>query len=106
MNPTVLNRMTARMARPLLKMTLLIYAAAVLFCTMRVVGNADGDWLVILTILTLPWSLIAIFFVWSLIHGASLWFFWIVYLAGGAANAFLFHQYVPRLCARLSRKVA
>jgi hypothetical protein len=84
--------------------TAVLYAAAVLVCTIRVVGYADGDWLLLLIALTLPWSLISVPFVWSLGHGASLWFFWVLYLAGGTANALLLLRYVPRLHARLSRK--
>ena len=87
---------TERIARPVLVTTVILYAVAVLVCTIRVVGYADADWLLPLLALTLPWSLISVPFVWSLGHGASLWFFWSVYLAGGAANALLL--------LRLSRK--
>ena len=79
----------------------LAYGAIVLFLTVRVVGYADGDLLLVLLVLTLPWSLVTLFFTWSLMHGASLWFFWCVYLAGGAANAFLVYRFGPRLYARL-----
>jgi hypothetical protein len=92
--------------RPGLTIAILLYAAAVLFCAIRVVGYADGDWLLVLLAFTLPWSLISVVFVWSLMHGASLWFFWLVYLGGGVANAFLIYRYAPRLYARLRHRAA
>ena len=85
---------------------ILMYGAAVVLCTIRVVAYADGDWLLVLVALTLPWSLISVVFIWSLVHGASLWFFWFVYLGGGAANAFLVYRYAPRLYALLRRRAA
>jgi hypothetical protein len=82
---------------------LALYAATVLLCTTLVVGYGDGNFMGALIALTLPWSLISIVFIWSLIHGASLWLFWLIYLGGGAANIFLLHRYLPRLYARLRR---
>jgi hypothetical protein len=82
---------------------LVLYAVTVLLCTILVVGYGDGDFLGALIALTLPWSLITVAFIWSLAHGASLWLFWLVYLAGGAANVFLLHRYLPALYARLRR---
>jgi hypothetical protein len=69
-------------------------------CAIRAVGYADGDWLAALIVLTLPWSLASLPFLWSLIHGGSAWFFWLVYLAGGAANAALFLRYLPKMYSR------
>ncbi len=80
---------------------LVLYAATVLLCTTLVVGYRELDFLGALIALTLPWSLVTVVFIWSLIHGASLWLFWLVYLGGGAANVFLLHRYLPRLYARL-----
>ena len=82
---------------------LVLYAATVLVCTILVVGYGEGDFMGALIALTLPWSLISVVFIWSLIHGASLWLFWLIYLGGGAANVYLFHRYLPRLYARLRR---
>jgi len=82
---------------------LVLYAAAVLLCTILVVGYRDLDFVGALIALTLPWSLATIPFRWSLIHGASLWLFWLVYLGGGAANLFLLHRYLPWLYERLRR---
>ena len=94
------------MARLGLAIAMLMYGAAVLFCTVRVVGYTDGDWLLVLVALTLPWSVISLVFIWSLIHGASLWFFWLVFLTGGAGNAFLVYRYAPRLYGYLRRRGA
>ena len=80
-----------------------LYAAAVLLCTILVVGYRDLDFVGATIALTLPWSLVTIPFRWSLIHGASLWLFWLVYLGGGAVNVYLFHRYLPTLYARLRR---
>ena len=81
-----------------------VYAAAVLLLAIRVLGYGGSDWLLVLIVLTLPWSLVSAVFLWSLIHGASLWLFWLVFLGGGAANAFLSYRYLPRVYARLSRR--
>ena len=94
------------MPRPALATMVVIYAAAVLFLTIRVLGYSDNDWLLVLIVLTLPWSLVSVVFLWSLIHGASLWLFWLVFLGAGAANAFFAYQYLPRVYARLRRKAA
>jgi hypothetical protein len=94
------------MPKPALTTMVLIYAGAVLLLTIRVLGYSDSDWLLLLIALTLPWSLVCVVFLWSLIHGASLWLFWLVFLGGGAANAFFSYRYLPRIYARLSRKAA
>jgi hypothetical protein len=52
-----------------------LYLAAVIVLTIRALGYSDGDWLMVLIVATLPWSLVALPFLWSLMHGASLWFF-------------------------------
>jgi hypothetical protein len=88
------------MPRLALTTSVLVYAAAVLVCTIRVVGYADNDWLAALLVLTLPWSLASLPFLWSLIHGGSVGFFWLVYLAGGAVNSVLFLLHLPRRMAK------
>ena len=77
-----------------------IYSGAVLVLTIRGLAYSDGDALLILIALTLPWSLVCVVFLWSLIHGASVWLFWLVFLAGGAVNSFALYRYLPRLYAR------
>ena len=62
-----------------------------------VLAYGDNDWLILLIVLTLPWSAVSLVFMWSLMHGASLGFFWVLYLGGGAVNAFMFYRYLPRL---------
>ena len=94
------------MRKPALMMMVVIYAAAVTFLTIRMLAYSDGEWLLVLIVLTLPWSLVAVVFLWSLIHGAGLGLFWLVFLGGGAANAFFFYRYLPRIYARLWRRAA
>ena len=92
--------------KAVLAVTAMVYLAAVIFCAVRVLGYDDTEWLLILVALTLPWSLVSVVFIWSLIHGASLGLFWFIYLGAGATNAFLFYRYLPRLYARLRRWAA
>jgi hypothetical protein len=94
------------MPKPALTMMVVIYAAAVLLLAIRMLVYSDGDWLLVLIVLTLPWSLVAVVFLWSLIHGANLGLFWLVFLGGGVANAFFFYRYLPRIYARLSRRAS
>jgi hypothetical protein len=77
-----------------------VYAAAVLALAVRVLAYDDNDWLLLLGALTLPWSLAAVLFVWTLIHGGSPAFFWAVFLGGGAINTLLWWRYAPRLLKR------
>ena len=72
------------------------YVIAVAVCVIRVLGYQDMEWLLLLVGLTLPWSLASLPFLWSLIHGASPWFFSLLYLAGAGANAWLFWLYSRR----------
>ena len=95
MSPPAVGRLEAA--------ALVLYAATVVLCAILVVGYGDVEFLGALIALTLPWSLITVLFIWSLIHGASPWLFWLVYLGGGAANVYLFHRYLPKLYARLRR---
>ena len=92
--------------KPALATILVIYAAAVILLTTRVLVYSDSDWLLLLVVLTLPWSLVCVVFLWSLIHGAGFWLFWLVFLGGGAANAFLSYRYLPKVYARLWRRAA
>ena len=94
------------MGKSALMMVVIIYAAAVLFLTVRMRVYDDGEWRLVLIVLTLPWSLVAVVFLWSLIHGAGLSLFWLIFLGGGAANAFVFYRYLPRIYARLWRRAA
>ena len=78
----------------------MVYAVAVLALTVRVLAYGDNDWLLVLGVLTLPWSLAVVLFMWTLIHGGSPAFFWAVFLGGGAINTFLWWRYAPRLITR------
>jgi hypothetical protein len=95
MSPPAVGRLEAA--------ALVLYAATVLLCAILVVGYGDVEFLGALIALTLPWSLVTVAFLRSLIQGTSVWLFWLVYLGGGAANVFLLHRYLPRLYARLRR---
>lgn len=66
----------------------MVYAAAVLALTVRVLAYGDNDWLLVLGALTLPWSLAVVLFVWAVFPG------------GGAINTFLWWHYAPRLITR------
>jgi predicted membrane channel-forming protein YqfA (hemolysin III family) len=57
-------------------------------------GSVDLPWTCALIVLTLPCSLISIFFAWSLIHGASLEFFAFIYLASACLNVFVVNQLI------------
>jgi hypothetical protein len=92
--------------KPVLTTMLVTYMAAVILCTVSVAGYDNSDWLLVLLALTLPWSVVAVIFVWSLIHGASPVLFWLVFLGGGMANALLSYRYLPRVYARLRRRAA
>jgi len=82
---------------------LVLYAVTVLLCTILVVGYGDGNFMGALIALTLPWSLVTLAFMQSRARGASLWFFWLVYLGGGAVNVYLFHRYLPKVYTHLRR---
>ena len=80
----------------------LLYVAAVLVCiplAFDFKGAIDTTWTLVLIVLTLPWSIVSIFFAWSLIHGAGLGFLTFMYLAFACINAFILHY----LCAAFQR---
>jgi len=53
--------------------------------------RSDAAWLVAV-VLTLPWSLVSVIFMWALIHGAGLEFFTVMYLTFAATNAYLLYR--------------
>ncbi len=71
--------------------------ATCLFFAFDFSGAISPNWTFALFLLTLPWSLLTLPFVWSLIHGANLAFFAIVFLAGGAVNALVIYRLARRL---------
>ena len=54
-------------------------------------GAINTDWTFVLIVLTLPWSLVSVVFAWSLIHGAGLEFFTVMYLVFAGVNAAIFY---------------
>jgi hypothetical protein len=69
-----------------------IYYIAVITCIILAFdydGNIDSDWTLILIGITLPLSIFSLIFMWSLMHGAALGFFTVLYGACGVANAAL-----------------
>jgi hypothetical protein len=71
-----------------------IYLLAVVVCIFLAFdfdGSTNLNWTLVLIGLTLPWSLISIFFAWSLLHGAALEFFTVIYLAFAGLNSLIFY---------------
>jgi hypothetical protein len=75
-----------------------LYLLAVLGCiplAFDYAGDVDMTWLLVLIVLTLPWSVVSVVFMWALIHGAGLEFFTFMYLAFAAVNVYGLY----RLCS-------
>lgn len=73
----------------------LIYLILVIICILLAFdyrGSLNSNWWLILSALTLPWSLIGFIFIWALIHGAGLEFFTIIYLFFASINVVLIHR--------------
>jgi hypothetical protein len=67
-----------------------LYCLAVIACiflTFDYAGDVDMIWLLVLIVLTLPWSAVSFVFMWSLAHGAGLGCFTIMYIAFAIINA-------------------
>jgi hypothetical protein len=73
-----------------------VYFLAVLVCLL-IAFDYDGymrsssAWLGAV-VLTLPWSLVSVIFMWALFHGAGLEFFTVMYLLFAAINAYLLYR--------------
>ena len=68
------------------------YLIAVIICISQAFdfrGAINFNWLLALIALTLPWSMVSVFFVWALIHGAGLDFFTLMYLSFAVLNLFI-----------------
>ena len=74
----------------------IIYVVAVLICLL-IAFDFDGRmrsstaWL-IAVVLTLPWSLFSVLFIWALIHGAGLELFTGLYLLFALLNGYVLHR--------------
>lgn len=79
-----------------------VYMIAVISCiplAFDYIGRVDSTWLLVLIVLTLPWSLVSLIFAWSLFHGAGLEFFTVMYVVFGVINATLMYL----ICRALRR---
>ena len=68
------------------------YILAVVICIVMAFdfdGSIHFEWTLVLIALTLPWSIVSVFFAWALIHGAGLETFTIIYIAFAGVNAYL-----------------
>ena len=63
-------------------------------------GAVDVLWLVGLMALTLPWSLVSLWFAWELLHGAGLWLFTLMYLVFAGVNAVILYHVTAALGGR------
>ena len=82
-----------------------LYLGVVLLCVVRgfdYAGSIRSEWVMGLVVLTLPWRLISVLFVWALIHGAGLEVFTFLYLAFAALNTFLLFR-IGRRSDRIPR---
>ena len=69
-------------------------------------GSIDSDWVLVLLGLTLPWSIVSVFFVWSLIHGAGLEFFTVMFLVFAGINTFILFRISSAICKYYEKKNA
>lgn len=61
-----------------------------IFLAFDFTGRINFSWLLPLIVLTLPWSIVSILFLWALIHGAGLEFFTGMYLIFAILNSWIF----------------
>lgn len=86
-----------------------IYLLAVIVCVLLAfdfTGRINSEWVLVLIGLTLPWSIVSVFFMWALIHGAGLEFFTVMYLVFAGINAFILHCIGSAICKYYEKKNA
>jgi hypothetical protein len=71
----------------------LVITVICIFLTFDFEGSTNIIGWLILSILTLPWSLISILFLWAIMHGAGLEFFAGMYLVFAVINTLLFYYF-------------
>ena len=59
-------------------------------------GAINFGWTMGLIGLTLPWSIVTILMLWSLIHGAGLELFTVLYFLFASLNSFIFYRLTAR----------
>ena len=93
----------------LLSILPVIYLLAVIVCVLMAfdfAGSINSEWVLVLIGLTLPWSIVSVFFVWSLIHGAGLGFFTVLYLVFAGINTFILYCISAKICKYYEEKNA
>ena len=70
----------------------LISVGVCIFFAFNYKGSLNPSWWLVLSVLTFPWSLIVIVFIWVLIHGAGLEFFTVMYLLFAVINCYLIYR--------------
>ena len=86
-----------------------IYLLAVIVCVVLAfdfTGRINSEWVLVLIGLTLPWSIVSVFFMWSLIHGAGLEFFTVLYLVFAGINTFILYRTSSVICKYCEKKNA
>ena len=84
-----------------------IYLLAVIVCVLLAfdfTGRINSEWVLALIGLTLPWSVVSVFFMWSLVHGAGLEFFTVMYLVFAGINAFIIYLISSAICRDNEKK--
>lgn len=69
-------------------------------------GRIESDWVLVVIGLTLPWSIVTVFFMWALFHGAGLEFFTVLFLVFAVINAFIMFRISSAICKRYEKKNA
>src|SRR5262252_5151456 len=84
------------------------YILAVVICIVMAFdfdGSIHFEWTLVLIALTLPWSIVSVFFAWALIHGAGLEMFTVIYLASAGINALILNWLGKKAMKQESAKV-
>jgi hypothetical protein len=75
--------------------TIAVYMTAVIICIFQgfnFEGSIEGGWIAVLLIITFPWSMITIPFMWALIHGAGLELYAVIYVFFAIINSYLIYK--------------
>ena len=84
-----------------------LYMLAVIVCILLAfdfTGRVHSEWTLVVIGLTLPWSIISVFFMWALVHGAGLELFTVMYLAFAGINAFILYLICSKVRKHYEKK--
>lgn len=70
----------------------MIAVIACIFMAFDFAGSIDATWWLALFIITLPWSIVSVLFMWALAHGAGLEMFMVMYLSFAVINSLLIYM--------------